>query len=279
MGFILTGEKGTLVRSSGKNDESEKKTKQRARTNTKENGELPNPIFSLMKRYTEDDYWLNKLDKWSAGKLDNRFKYKNNHITFNKNIGKSKAVSVRLDLSEVEESWIIFKEFIEKNSGEKSNKDRMEAARHEHEQYQEKQERDAAKALTMLKSMLNKTTTAHELIDDFVFRYKSSSDNPLRIKSLKSELWLLVHTKNTKSIVFDEENRCIDSVDGLSETPDGLYTIDVSIMDKVKPLKKTAHIHDEEDDVETITTANTGNGDGIESFKKTLFQLKKNLVV
>lgn len=275
-GFTFSDESGSVTYKDGKYEEVEKKkTKTRNRSSAKDEDNVVNPIFRAMKAYTDDEYWINKLTKWSHNKTCNKFKYKNNSIIYNRIATKQKIFSITLDDDKIYDSFIKFKRFMEEHSRDISDADRKKNLLQEIDTHQRIE--NSQKNNLKLKGALNKADVAVEIIDDFISKHIEEDDpTGLVTISLLDAIKLIILTKNHRYINFDESTRQITSIDGLTKNKYGFYECTIDLIKSSKNSRRNMDITDYDSDTDTIcTSSGPSKTSGVVAFEKHLERVAK----
>jgi len=239
MSIAFLDESGEIIYKHGQFDSPKNKPcgKSRSRFAAKVDKAIINPIFIEMKKYTKDPFWIEKLTKWSIGKVCTKYRFCNGILTYSKQCAKQIPNCHKLDLNEILEStnpiiiqpaFTKLKVFVSKCSGDISSEDRSANKNKEVIFY---------KGVEMLKrsqSTVRKSMGKPDIAIDMVERYitEDGSDDAFLRDSLK----LLISTKNISMINHDEDTQKIISIDGIKKLNNGYYKINIP---KVKPLKQS----------------------------------------
>ena len=286
MSYTFYGDHRVTVYQSEKKAESTKKiTKPRTRSSAKDSRNVAHQIFVDMKEHVQDNendsFWVTKLDKWSRNKLDNKFKFNNNIITFTKNSAVPSTDKCELDPANVEGSYIKFKAFLEEQTREISDSDRKRNIEHERTEYNKA---ESSKTRSN-KNVLNKVEHGPEIIDKYVAAFFSDKDvSSAVVNSLRNAIKLLLLSKNGKYIKLSPDNTHIVTVENIDLDDKGLYRCRIDLIKQSKNAKNAGgsvmdnilefdDMEEEEDDVYDECLMPTNGGET--AFRKYLTKISK----
>lgn len=275
--YTFTTDDGHIVFETNQSDlEKVKVGKTRGRT-SKDPKQIINPIYAEMKKYTEDPYWLNKLDDWSYGKGSaQKFTIHGNNIRFVKILTNNKTNNTRitLDPNNLEYSLNLFKKFLEDSEGIISDLDRKERSLIEAQLHHESLKSNDGK---MNKNILNIVKNRIKLIDAFIVDFLSKNDEGNQeavIQSIKDAIKLIILSKNHKLIVLNQDNTEILEVKGLKKDNRGMYYCEISAIKSNKNTKNANQFFEQDSDDEEENTRNLGSKASFEA-NLSKFLLKK----
>ena len=279
-GFSFFSASGYVMFENRPETEDKKQNKIRSRSSAKDKKSIVNPIFRDMKEFTDDPYWLNKLDEWANGKpCNSRFKVEQSirspnrspgdpekiiySIKFTKKIlnGKTKVSRVDLYPDDLAKSLIIFKSFLEEHVVAISDMDRKLRAANENGTHREL----FLEKKKGTKNVLNTVEKSIELIDTFITNFmkelakqgpfkapmgeKVPSDEEI-ILSIKDSIKMIILTKNYSQITIDESKTTILDVQGLIRERNGLFRCEIPPVKPGKSSRIAESLFEQDDDDE-----------------------------